>query len=166
MPLRYGRAGVRRVPRSSRAPVRRKSESGLPGGHRYLFRECRRPSIRCGVATVNNFARIPVSGLIAHYNATGLPPGPDRLPLLIRAILGKRLTFRGFLYFDYTSQFPDFVTDMQGWLTQGRMKYREDITDGLENAPRELIRLLKGENFGKKIIRVSPDPTEEYQCTK
>ena len=48
---------------------------------------------------------------------------------------------------------------MKAWLSEGRMKYREDITDGLENAPRELIRLLKGENFGKKIIRVSPDPT-------
>jgi hypothetical protein len=48
---------------------------------------------------------------------------------------------------------------MQGWLTEGRIKYREDITDGLENAPRELIRLFKGENFGKKIIRVGPDPT-------
>ena len=44
-------------------------------------------------------------------------------------------------------------------IVEGRIKYREDITDGLENAPRELIRLLKGENFGKKIIRKSPDPT-------
>ena len=47
---------------------------------------------------------------------------------------------------------------MKAWLAQGRIKYREDITDGLGNAPRELIRLLRGENFGKKIIRVSPDP--------
>jgi NADPH-dependent curcumin reductase len=75
------------------------------------------------------------------------------------AIVVKRLTFRGFLYFDYASQFPDFFTDMQAWLAEGRIKYREDITDGLKNAPRELIRLLKGENFGKKIIRVSRDPT-------
>jgi NADPH-dependent curcumin reductase CurA len=73
---------------------------------------------------------------------------------------GERLTFRGFIYFDYASQFPDFVKDMKAWLSEGRIKYREDITDGLENAPRELIRLLKGKNFGKKIIRVSPDPCE------
>ena len=108
---------------------------------------------------LNNLARIPVCGLIARYNAGELPPGPDHLPLLMRAILARRLTFRGFLYFDYASQFPDFVTDMKAWLSEGRIKYREDITDGLENAPRELIRLLKGENFGKKIIRVSLDPT-------
>ena len=109
---------------------------------------------------LNNFARIPVCGLIAHYNATELLAGPDRVPLLMRNILAKRLTFRGFLVFDYGSQFGDFITDMSGWLRDGRVKYREDITDGLENAPRELVGLLKGENFGKKIIRVSPDPTK------
>jgi NADPH-dependent curcumin reductase CurA len=74
--------------------------------------------------------------------------------------LVKRLTFRGFIVSDFASQFADFVTDMTGWLREGRIKYREDITDGLEKAPRELIGLLKGENFGKKIIRVSPDPTQ------
>jgi hypothetical protein len=55
---------------------------------------------------LNNFARIPVCGLIAHYNAAELPPGPDHLPLLMRAILARRLTFRGFICFDYASQFP------------------------------------------------------------
>jgi NADPH-dependent curcumin reductase CurA len=88
-----------------------------------------------------------------------LPPGPNHLPLLMQTILVKRLTFRGFIVVDHVSQFPDFITDVSAWLSEGRIKYREDITDGLENAPRELIRLLKGENFGKKIIRVGPDAT-------
>ena len=52
---------------------------------------------------------------------------------------------------------------MSGWLREGRVKYQEDITDGLENAPRKLIGLLKGENFGKKIIRVSVNPTSVKQ---
>jgi NADPH-dependent curcumin reductase CurA len=108
---------------------------------------------------LNNFARIPVCGLIAHYNATELPVGPNRVPQLMMATLVKRLTFRGFIVFDFASQYPDFVRDMSGWLRESRVKYREDITDGLENAPRELIGLLKGENFGKKIIRVGADPT-------
>ena len=59
---------------------------------------------------------------------------------------------------DFAAQFPQFLADMSGWLKEGRVKYREDVTDGLENAPRELIGLLKGENFGKKIIRVGPAP--------
>jgi NADPH-dependent curcumin reductase CurA len=108
---------------------------------------------------LNNFARVPVCGIIAHYNATELPAGPNRVPELMRATLVKRLTFRGFIVGDFASQYPDFLRDVTGWLREGRVKYREDITDGLENAPRELIGLLKGENFGKKSIRVSADPT-------
>jgi NADPH-dependent curcumin reductase CurA len=134
-------------------------KAACPEGIDIYFENVGGPVFDAVLPLLNNFARIPVCGLIAHYNAAGLPQVPDHLPLLMRALLTKRLTFRGFLYFDYTSQFPDFVTDMKAWLAEGRIKYREDITDGLENAPRELIRLLKGENFGKKIIRVSPDPT-------
>ena len=107
---------------------------------------------------LNDFARIPVCGLIAHYNATHLPAGPDRIPLLMHSILTKRFTFRGFIVSDFASQFPRFLADMAQWLKEGRIKYREDITDGLENAPRELIGLLRGENFGKKIIRVGVEP--------
>ena len=108
---------------------------------------------------LNNFARVPVCGLIAHYNAVGPEPGPDRLPLLMQQILMKRMTVRGFIVGDFASQSPQFLADMSQWLREGRVKYREDITAGLENAPRELIGLLRGENFGKKIIRVSQDPT-------
>jgi NADPH-dependent curcumin reductase CurA len=107
---------------------------------------------------LNTFARVPVCGLIAHYNAKELPAGPDRVPPLMMAILVKRLTFRGFIVSDFAAQFPKFLADMSAWLKEGRIKYREDVTDGLENAPRELIGLLKGENFGKKIIRVGPPP--------
>jgi NADPH-dependent curcumin reductase CurA len=108
---------------------------------------------------LNDFARIPVCGLIAHYNASELPAGPNRVPLVMHDILVRRLTVRGFIVWDFASQYPEFQADVSGWLRDGRIKYREDITDGLENAPRELIGLLKGENFGKKLIRVSPDPT-------
>jgi NADPH-dependent curcumin reductase CurA len=107
---------------------------------------------------LNNFARIPVCGLIAHYNATELPVGPDRVPLLLHQILIKRLTFRGFIVWDFASQMPQFLAEMSAWLRDGLLQYKEDITVGLENAPRELIGLLRGQNFGKKIIRVGPDP--------
>jgi NADPH-dependent curcumin reductase CurA len=109
---------------------------------------------------LNNFARVPVCGLIAHYNEAGPAPGPDRLPLLMQHILTKRLTVWGFIVWDFSAQMPQFLTDMSQWLREGRIKYKEDITDGLENAPRELVGLLRGENFGKKIIRVSQDQTK------
>jgi NADPH-dependent curcumin reductase CurA len=104
---------------------------------------------------LNNFARIPVCGLIAHYNATALPPGPHRLPLLMHQVLVKRFTLRGYIVSDFAAQYPQFLEEVGAWVREGRIKYKEDVTEGLENAPRELIGLLRGENFGKKIVRVS-----------
>lgn len=104
---------------------------------------------------LNFFARVPVCGLIAHYNATRLPEGPDRVPSLMSAILIKRLTFRGFIVTDFAAQQPDFLRDVSTWLREGRIKYREDIVEGLENAPEALIGLLRGRNFGKLLVKVS-----------
>ncbi len=84
---------------------------------------------------LNNFARIPVCGLIAHYNATELPARPDRVPALMRDMLVRRLTFRGFIVHDFAAQYPQFLADMTQWLREDKLRYREDITDGLENAP-------------------------------
>ena len=106
---------------------------------------------------LNDFARVPVCGLIAWYNATELPPGPDRTPLLLRRALVRRLTIRGFIVSDFAP--GDFLTDMGQWLRDGRLRYREDVREGLENAPAAFIGLLGGENFGKLLVRVAPDPT-------
>jgi NADPH-dependent curcumin reductase CurA len=135
-------------------------KSACPTGIDIYFENVGGAVFEAVLPLLNNFARIPVCGIIAHYNATELPAGPNHVPQLMLAILVKRLTFRGFIVWDYASQFPDFLRDMSGWLREGRVKYQEDITDGLESAPRELIGLLKGQNFGKKIIRVSADTTQ------
>jgi NADPH-dependent curcumin reductase len=103
---------------------------------------------------LNPFARIPVCGLISVYNATTLSPGPILLPHMMRAILTKRLTFRGFIVSDFV--YGDFMRDVSAWVGEGRIKYREDVVEGLENAPRALIGLLRGENFGKLLVRVAP----------
>jgi NADPH-dependent curcumin reductase len=135
-----------------------KLEAACPNGIDIYFENVGGAVFDAVLPFLNNFARIPVCGLIAHYNDAKLPPGPDRVPQLMRSILVKRLTLSGFIVMDYVSQYPDFLREMTVWLREGRIKYREDITDGLENAPRELIRLLKGGNFGKKIIGVGPAP--------
>ncbi|HEX5077780.1 MAG TPA: NADP-dependent oxidoreductase [Geminicoccaceae bacterium] len=108
---------------------------------------------------LNRFARIPVCGLIARYNATELPPGPDRTPLLFRNILSKRLTIRGFIVWDFKALEEEFRREVGQWLREGRLRYREDVREGLEQAPRAFMGLLEGENFGKLLIRVAPDPT-------
>ena len=107
---------------------------------------------------LNPRARVPVCGLISAYNATSLPDGPDRLALLMRNILTKRLKVQGFIIFnEYAHRYGEFREAMEGLIAQGRIKYREDVVEGLENAPRGLIGLLKGENAGKRIVRVGPD---------
>ncbi len=105
---------------------------------------------------LNTKARIPVCGLIADYNATGLPDGPDRIGLLARTILTKRIRMQGFIIFDdYGSRYGEFHGQMRSWLQEGKIKFREDIVEGLENAPQAFIGLLEGKNFGKLIIHVA-----------
>lgn len=108
----------------------------------------------------NFFARVPVCGLIAHYNATSLPEGPNKIPLLMRAILSNRMRVQGFIVWDFAEQEKEFQETMSGWIREGQVKYREDFVDGLENAPKAFLGMLGGGNFGKLIVRVSPDPTK------
>ena len=103
---------------------------------------------------VNPFARIPLCGLISQYNATELPPGPN-----MGAVLVNRVTIRGFIVSDHVDRMLPFLADMAGWLREGRVKYREDVVEGLEQAPRAFIGLLRGENLGKMLVKVGPDPT-------
>ncbi|POR43026.1 NADP-dependent oxidoreductase [Methylobacterium sp. V23] len=103
---------------------------------------------------LNNFARIPVCGLVSGYNATELPPGPDRVPVLMRAILSKRLHVQGFIVWDFAAQESAFLQDVGAWLREGLVVHREDIVDGLKKAPDAFAGLLQGRNFGKLIVRI------------
>jgi hypothetical protein len=106
---------------------------------------------------LNTGARIPVCGLIAWYNATRLPDTPNGA-LLMRTILTKRLTVRGFIIFDdYGHRYNEFAKEMTEWVRTGQIKYREQIVDGLENAPQAFIGLLEGRNFGKLVVRIGTD---------
>jgi len=104
---------------------------------------------------LNNFARVPVCGVVAHYNDTELPPGPDKTPRILRGILTKRLTLRGFLVSDFADQAETFRRDAGAWLAAGQIKHREDVVEGLAAAPEAFIGMLKGKNFGKLLVRVA-----------
>lgn len=106
------------------------------------------------VPLLNDFARVPVCGLVAHYNDKALPSGPDRMPWLMSQILTRHLTVRGFIQHDFIALYPQFLREMGGWLAEGKIRWREDVVDGLENAPRALIGLLRGENFGKVVVKL------------
>jgi NADPH-dependent curcumin reductase CurA len=107
------------------------------------------------VPLLNVGARVPLCGLISWYNLEKAPTGGDRTPALLSTVLRWRIKIQGFIVLDHYQRFPAFYKDMSGWLREGRVRYREDVIDGLEQAPRGLIGLLKGENFGKLVVRVS-----------
>ncbi|MFK3651526.1 NADP-dependent oxidoreductase [Lysobacter enzymogenes] len=107
---------------------------------------------------LNIGARVPVCGVIAHYNDKSAPAGPDRVPQLMSAILQKRIRVQGFIIFDhYAERYEAFRSDMAQWIANGRLKLREDRVDGLENAPEAFIGLLQGRNFGKLVVKVGED---------
>jgi NADPH-dependent curcumin reductase len=105
---------------------------------------------------LNAFARIPVCGLIAHYNDTQAV-APKWAPMLMRAVLTKRLTIRGFIVSDFAARQGDFLRDMSQWFREGKLKHKEFVTEGLDSAPGAFMGLLKGANFGKQLVRVGPD---------
>jgi NADPH-dependent curcumin reductase CurA len=108
------------------------------------------------LALLNTKARIPLCGLIAHYNDTELPSGPDRLSLLTKTILIKRIKVQGFIIFDdYAPRYGEFAAEMAGWVKDGNVRICEDVVDGLERAPEAFMGLLEGQNNGKLVIRVS-----------
>ncbi|MGD0155694.1 MAG: NADP-dependent oxidoreductase [Terracidiphilus sp.] len=104
---------------------------------------------------LNQFARVPVSGLVAQYDGGGETEARDLLAATMRQILNQRILVRGFINYDFTKEYyADFLRDVAKWIAEGRVKYREDIIDGLENAPQAFIGMLAGKNFGKLLVRV------------
>ena len=133
--------------------------AACPGGVDVYFENVGGKVFEAVLPLLNNFARIPICGRIANYNLTEPPPGPDQVARLMGLTLVRRLTFRGFIVFDHLDRQPDFLRDVATWIRQGGIKYREDVVDGLDRAVPAFLGLLRGENFGKLLVRVSDDPT-------
>jgi NADPH-dependent curcumin reductase CurA len=110
---------------------------------------------RAVLGLLNPHARIPVCGLISQYNEPPQAAPSETVQALMRAILVKRITMRGFIISDgFAHRRAEFLEAMGGWLREGKVKYREDVVEGLENAPSAFLGLLAGRNFGKLVVRV------------
>jgi NADPH-dependent curcumin reductase CurA len=133
---------------------RRALRAACPGGIDVYFENVGGAVLAAVLPLLNQNARIPLCGMISQYNATETPAGPNLLPLLV-----KRAMIKGFIVSDHYDRLPSFLRDCIGWLGEGRLKYREDIVDGIDAAPGALLKLFEGRNFGKLIVRVAPDPT-------
>ena len=101
---------------------------------------------------LNFWARVALCGSISQYNTT--EPGPR----LLGTFVGKRVTMRGFIVWDFNGKYGPAMRQMGEWVRMGRIKYKEDIVEGIENAPRAFVGLLRGDNFGKLQVKLGPDP--------
>ena len=127
--------------------------SSCPDGIDVYFDNVAGPILEAVLQQINLGARIPLVGLISQYNSETPPPGPNLMPLLV-----KRARIQGFLVGDHEDRRDAFKADVRQWLKSGQLKYREDIVDGLENAPEAFIGLFEGRNNGKLIVRVAQEP--------
>jgi len=131
-------------------------KSALPDGIDIYFENVGGAVFDAVLPLLNPSARIPVCGLISQYNATSLPDGPDRMNYLMSQILRKRMTMRGFIVFnDFGHLHAEFTRQMGEWMTQGKIKYQEEMIVGLERAPAAFVGLLRGEAFGKRVVKLT-----------
>jgi NADPH-dependent curcumin reductase CurA len=100
---------------------------------------------------INRGARLVICGAISQYNNTTPVQGPSNY----LALLVNRASMTGFVCFDFADRYRQAAQEMIGWMAAGRLRSREDIVDGLETFPETLLKLFKGENFGKLIIKVA-----------
>jgi len=124
-----------------------------PNGVDVYFDNVGGPVSDAVLANLNFYARVALCGSISQYNTA--EPGPR----LLGTFVGKRVTARGFIVWDFNARYGPALRQMGEWVRSGRIKYKEDIVEGIENAPRAFIGLLRGNNFGKLQVKLSPDPT-------
>jgi NADPH-dependent curcumin reductase CurA len=124
-------------------------QQACPDGIDIYFENVGGATLAAVLPNLNQGARIPLCGLISRYN------GEDQTPLNLGPLLSNRVTLQGFIISDHPDTFPNFFADVAPRVQSGQVRYREDIVDGLANAPQAFVRLFSGENFGKLVIRVA-----------
>lgn len=124
-----------------------------PDGVDINFEQVGGPIMEAVMSRMRLFGRMPFCGMVSSYNDTKGSGGPKTWPL----ILMRRLTVQGFIVTDYAPRFGEMARELGQWMVEGRIKTRQDIRKGLENAVTSLNMLYTGENFGKLLVEVTPD---------
>tara|TARA_Y100000996_G_scaffold188834_1_gene147555 strand:+ start:4258 stop:5265 length:1008 start_codon:yes stop_codon:yes gene_type:complete len=121
-----------------------------PDGFDLYFDNVGGDFLEAAIFQMKNFGRIIICGRISQMNTTSPVSGLKNMA----HVLVKRLTIRGFLIFDHQNEIEPFETDMSNWLLEGKIKFKETIFEGIENAPKSFIALLNGKNIGKMLVKI------------
>lgn len=135
--------------------VYRQLQTHCPDGIDVYFDNVGGPILDAALGLINVGARIVLCGLISQYNATEPVPGPYNF----RNILTQRARLQGFIVLDYLDRFDEAFKALGNWVADGKIRYRVDIIEGLENAPSGMNKLFDGSNQGKLIVKVSEEPS-------
>ncbi|RVT83173.1 NADP-dependent oxidoreductase [Rhodobacteraceae bacterium CCMM004] len=140
-----------------RAPdLRARLGEAAPDGVDGYFENVGGVTLEAVLPALNDHARIALCGVVAWYNGQGVADAMP-LPAMWRTILVKRLRVQGFIIYDHFHRFPEFLAEVGPLVADGTLRYRESVTEGLENAPAAFRAMLEGGNFGKTLVRVGPD---------
>jgi NADPH-dependent curcumin reductase CurA len=132
-------------------PVRAQLREAAPDGIDLYFDNVGGDHLEAAISSLNNHGNAVLCGAVSHYNATEPAPGPRNLGLAV----SKRLTLRGYIIFDHQDRFEDFLAEVGPWIAGGQIRTRETIVDGIENTPEAFLGLLRGDNTGKMLVRLS-----------
>ena len=132
------------------APVLDQLRTFAPSGIDVYFDNVGGDHLEAAISVLNQHGRVAVCGMISQYNNTAPEPGPRNLMMLV----SKRLRVQGFLVSDHGHLLPEFVREVGGWVSEGKVVVRETFVDGLENAPEAFLGLLRGDNTGKMVVRI------------
>ena len=144
---------VDKVINYKKQPILDKLRETCPNGIDIYFENVGGKTLDAALTLMNNFGRIPVCGLISMYNDWN-EPGPK----MFRNILMKRLTVKGFLVSDYLDRYSESLESLSLWMSEGKIQYKVDVVEGIENAPSAVNKLFTGENKGKLIVKVTDEP--------
>ncbi len=129
--------------------------AACPDGIDVYFDNVGGPILEAALFQTNQNGRIVCCGSVSQYDTATPDPGPRGVPGLL---VVKRIKMQGFIVMDFYARRQQAESDLAAWIVDGKIKVREDIIEGLENAPAALIGLLAGENTGKRMVRVAPEP--------
>jgi NADPH-dependent curcumin reductase CurA len=132
-------------------PIAELLSEAAPDGIDVYFDNVGGEHLEAAIGALNRHGRVAMCGAISQYNSTTPPTGPRNMA----QVVGKRLTLRGFIVSDHGHLMPDFLREVGTWLSEGRIKYRETVVEGIENAPDAFIGLLRGENTGKMLVKLA-----------
>ena len=133
------------------ASVYAQLKKAMPEGIDVYFDNVGGDHLEAALSALRNHGRVIACGAISTYNEETPPPGPRNVPLIITS---KRLTIKGFIVTDWFDQIPQFQKEVGAYWSQGKLKLKETVVDGIENAPQAFLDMLHGGNVGKMIVKL------------